>query len=106
MTPAARLSAAIEILTELETRARPVADVIKDWGRAHRFAGSGDRAAISSLVYDTLRRKASSAFLMGETTPRAELIGALKLARGMEIAAIEKLFDGSRFSQEALTDDE
>ena len=65
MTPAARISAAIEILTELETRARPIADVIKEWGRSHRFAGSGDRAAISSLVYDTLRRKASSGYLMG-----------------------------------------
>lgn len=106
MTPAARLSAAIEILTELETRARPVADVIKGWGVSHRFAGSGDRAAISSLVYDTLRRKASSAYLMGEGTPRAELIGALKLARGLEISEIEKLFDGSRFSPEPLSDTE
>src|SRR6185312_7715359 len=54
----------------------------------------------------TLRRKASSGWIMGENTPRAELLGALKLARGLEISEIEKLFDGSRFSPEPLTDDE
>ena len=106
MTPSARLSAAIEILTELEARARPVADVLKDWGRAHRFAGSGDRAAIGSLVYDALRRKASSAYVMGAGTPRAVALGMLALARDLDLAAIEKLFDGSRFAPEPLSDDE
>ena len=106
MTPAARLSAAIEILTELESRTRPVAEVLKDWGRSHRFAGSGDRAAIGSLVYDTLRRKASSAYVMDAGTPRAAVLGMLALARDLDLAAIERLFDGSRFAPELLTDDE
>jgi 16S rRNA (cytosine967-C5)-methyltransferase len=106
MTPAARLAAAIEILTELESRSRPVAEVLKDWGRSHRFAGSGDRAAIGSLVYDTLRRKASSAYIMDAGTPRAAVLGMLALARDLDLAAIEKLFDGSRFSPEPLSDDE
>ena len=66
MTPAARVAAAIEILGDIETRRRPAADAMKDWGLAHRFAGSGDRAAISSLAYDALRRKSSSAWLMSE----------------------------------------
>ena len=34
---------------------------LADWGKAHRFAGSGDRAAIGTLVYDALRRRASIA---------------------------------------------
>jgi len=106
MTPAARTSAAIEILTGLEARARPAADALKEWGRAHRFAGSGDRAAIGSLVYDALRRRASSAFLMGSDAPRAVTLGMLRLARGFELPQIESLFDGARFSPEALTDDE
>jgi 16S rRNA (cytosine967-C5)-methyltransferase len=106
MTPAARLSAAIEILTELEARSRPVTEVLKDWGRAHRFAGSGDRAAIGSLVYDTLRRKASSAYVMGAATPRATVLGMLALARDLDLAAIEKLCDGARFAPEPLSDDE
>jgi len=98
MTPSARLSAAIEALADLEARRRPAADALKDWGLAHRFAGSGDRAAIAGLVYDALRRKASAAWLMGEDTPRAVLLGMLRLERGHGLAAIEKLADGGRFA--------
>ncbi|MCA1969023.1 MAG: MFS transporter, partial [Rhizobium sp.] len=47
-----RLAGAIEVLDDIETRRRPVADALKDWGLAHRFAGSGDRAAIGNIVYD------------------------------------------------------
>ena len=65
MTPAARLAAAIEVLENLERERRPGADALKSWGLAHRFAGSGDRAAIAGLVYDALRRRASSAWIMG-----------------------------------------
>ena len=39
---------------------------MKDWGLAHRFAGSSDRSAIAGLLYDALRRKSSSAWIMGE----------------------------------------
>ena len=78
MTPGARLAAAIEVLADIEARRRPAADALKDWGLSHRFAGSGDRAAIAGLVYDALRRSASSAYLMGEDTPRAVLLGMLR----------------------------
>ena len=64
MTPSGRLSAAIEVFADIEARRRPAADVLKDWGQLHRFAGSSDRAAIAGLVYDALRRKASSSWLM------------------------------------------
>ena len=106
MTPAARLSAAIEVLADIETRRRPATDALKDWGLSHRFAGSGDRAAIAGLVYDTLRRKASSAWLMGEVTPRAVLIGMLRRERGLSTAEIEALCGGARFAPEPLTEAE
>jgi 16S rRNA (cytosine967-C5)-methyltransferase len=106
MTPAARLSAAIEVLADIEARRRPAADALKDWGLAHRFAGSGDRAAIAGLVYDVLRRKASAAWLMGEAAPRAVLLGMLRLERGLDLAAIEKLADGSRFAPAPLSEAE
>jgi 16S rRNA (cytosine967-C5)-methyltransferase len=61
MTPAARVSAAIEVMADIEARRRPASDALKDWGLAHRFAGSKDRAGIASLVYDALRRKSSAA---------------------------------------------
>ena len=46
MNPSARLAAAIEVLGVTEEQRRPVADVLRDWGRSHRFAGAKDRAAI------------------------------------------------------------
>ncbi len=98
MTPGARLSAAIEVLTDIEDRRRPAGDALKDWGLAHRFAGSGDRAAIGGLVFDALRRRSSAAWLMGASTPRAILFGALRLERGLSADSISRLADGGRFA--------
>ena len=106
MIPAARAAAAIEVLAEIETRRRPAADAMKDWGLAHRFAGSGDRAAISSLVYDALRRKASSAYIMGESTPRAEILGALLQTRNLNVDAIAALFSGEGHAPAMLSEAE
>jgi 16S rRNA (cytosine967-C5)-methyltransferase len=103
MTPSARLAAAIEAFTDIEQRRRPAGDALKDWGLSHRFAGSGDRAAIAGLVYDALRRKSSSAWLMSETTPRAALIGMLRRERNLDSAAIAALCSGARYAPEALT---
>jgi 16S rRNA (cytosine967-C5)-methyltransferase len=106
MIPSARLSAAIEVFADIEARRRPAADVLKDWGLSHRFAGSSDRAAIAGLVYDALRRKASSAWLLDDASPRAALIGMLNRERGLDVAAIDGLFNGQRFAPEPLTDAE
>ncbi|HEY1310047.1 MAG TPA: RsmB/NOP family class I SAM-dependent RNA methyltransferase [Pseudolabrys sp.] len=106
MTPAARLAAAIEVLANLESERRPAGDALKSWGLAHRFAGSGDRAAIAGLVYDALRRRASSAFIMGSDSPRAVLLGMLKRERGYDSEANAKLADGAKYAPEALSGDE
>ncbi len=106
MTPAARLSAAIEVLADIDARRRPAADALKDWGLAHRFAGSGDRAAIAGLVYDALRRRASAAWIMGEETPRAMLLGMLRLERGLDLDAIAALCSGARFAPAPLSETE
>src|ERR1700722_18056304 len=104
MIPAARISAAIEILSDVETRRRPAADAMKDWGLAHRFAGSGDRAAVAGLLYDALRRKSSSVWLLGEATPRAEVLGALKQLRGLGVDEIAALFTGEGHAPPPLAD--
>ncbi len=106
MTPAARLSAAIDVIAEIEIRRRPAAAVLKDWGESHRFAGSGDRAAIAGLVYDALRRRASAAWLMGEESARAIVLGMLRLERGHDAAAIGRLADGGRYAPQPLSETE
>ena len=106
MTPSARLAAAIEVLGDIDAKRRPANDTLKDWGLSHRFAGSGDRAAIAGLVYDALRRRASSSWLMGESTPRAVALGMLQRERGLDTDAIARLTEGSRHAPAPLTDDE
>ncbi len=106
MTPGARLSAAIEVVADIEARRRPAADALKDWGLAHRFAGSGDRASIAGMVYDALRRRASSAHVMGDASPRAIMLGMLRLERKLEPDAIGALADGARFAPPPLSEDE
>jgi 16S rRNA (cytosine967-C5)-methyltransferase len=106
VTPGARLAAAIEVLADIGARRRPAADTLKDWGLSHRFAGSGDRAGIAGLVYDTLRRRASSAFLMGEDTPRAIALGMLVRERALDIDAVARLADGAGHAPPPLTETE
>ncbi|MGL4239597.1 MAG: RsmB/NOP family class I SAM-dependent RNA methyltransferase, partial [Beijerinckiaceae bacterium] len=106
MTPAARISAVIEVLDDLDRRPRPLNDALKDWALSHRFAGSGDRAAIGAFAHDALRRRASARWIMDGETGRATALGMLKAARGMDADAIAALCDGSRFAPEPLTDAE
>ncbi len=106
MTPAARIAAAIDVLADIDARRRPANEALKDWGLSHRFAGSGDRAAIAGLTYDALRRRASAAFVMRAETSRAIVLGMLHLERGLDVAAIDALFNGARFAPPPLTDAE
>jgi 16S rRNA (cytosine967-C5)-methyltransferase len=106
VTPGARVAAAIEALADIEARKRPAADVLKEWGLAHRFAGSKDRAAIGSLVFDALRRRSSSAFIMGSETPRAIMLGALNRTRGLNVTEIAAMCSGEGHAPAPLSEAE
>lgn len=106
MKPGARLQAAIEVLEEIRSRHRPANQALAEWGRAHRFAGSGDRAAIGNLVFDALRQQASISHVMGEDSPRALALGALARVWGEPPEAIEALCDESRHCPSRLTGEE
>ncbi len=80
MRDAGRLAAAIEVLSDLESRHKPVRMALKNWGEASRFAGSKDRAFVSGLVLDALRRRRSLTWMIGEDSPRAAVLGALRYA--------------------------
>ncbi|MCO6392035.1 methyltransferase domain-containing protein [Aliihoeflea aestuarii] len=101
-----RLAAAIDVLTDMETRHRPAAEALKDWGLSHRFAGAGDRAAIGNIVYDALRRKRSAGWLAGSDTPRGIALGALVLEQGMSVADIVSAVEGDRFAPQPPTAEE
>ncbi|MEL7487448.1 MAG: RsmB/NOP family class I SAM-dependent RNA methyltransferase [Pseudomonadota bacterium] len=73
-----RLSAAIEILKEFESRRAPLKTAIADWSRVNRYAGAKDRAWISGLCLDVLRKRASLAAAMDDPSPRAVALAALR----------------------------
>ncbi|MBB1490335.1 MULTISPECIES: RsmB/NOP family class I SAM-dependent RNA methyltransferase [unclassified Paracoccus (in: a-proteobacteria)] len=77
MTPAARAAAAIQILDAI-LQGEPSEAQLTRWARASRFAGSGDRAAVRDIVYDTLRRRRSRAALGGADSGRGLVLGALR----------------------------
>ena len=93
MKLAGRVQAAIEVLHEVMTRHRPAAEALKDWGKAHRFAGSSDRHTIGTLVYDALRQRSSAAAQGGGNDARHIVLGVLKAGWDMsvdDLAALSK----------------
>ncbi len=105
MRPSARLQAAIEIVDEIQKHHRPAATALMEWGRTHRFAGSGDRSAIGTLVYDALRARGSSAWFMGHDEARALVLGGLR-EQGIFLSDIAAMCDGSPHSPAPLSADE
>lgn len=97
-----RLSGAIEVLNDIETRRRPVADALKDWGLSRRFAGSGDRAAVGNIVYDALRMKLSHAWLMDSASPSALGHAVLFRQWGYSPESLAAEIEGDRFAPEPL----
>lgn len=106
MRPGARISAAIEIIGDITDRHRPASIALADWGKGHRFAGSGDRSAIGTIVYDTLRVRAAAAYVLGQETPRAMVLGALREAGGYSADEIAALCAGEAFAPPPLDEDE
>ena len=105
MRLAGRAAAAIEILKEVFERHRPASEALKDWGKAHRFAGSTDRHAIGTLVYDSLRRRNSLGARMGDGRPRALVLAALHDCWNASVVDIAALA-GEAHGPGALTDSE
>jgi len=77
MRDGGRIAAAIDVLGEIETRHKTARLALKAWGDGARYAGSKDRAFVSGLVLDVLRRRRSLAWMMGEESDRARVLGAL-----------------------------
>jgi len=87
-----KIAAAVLVLEDVLQRHQPVKEAVRDWGKRARFAGARDRAWISGLVLDALRRKNSIEHGMEATGARALAIGALKHAWGWDVRKIEEAF--------------
>lgn len=104
MTPSARLQAVIEIFEQLQATKQPADRLLRDWAKAHRFAGSKDRAAIAERVFTLLRHRFSLAWRMRSETARAAVIASLVVEGKAD--EFDTLFDGSRYAPPPLTEDE
>ncbi len=89
MTPDARLAACIDLIAEIETSLAgqgPAADVlVRQYFRQRRYAGGGDRRAITGFVYDLLRRR-------GELVWRLNSVGLPTDAR--HLCLMQQRLDG------------
>lgn len=101
MTPGARAAAAIEILERVTRVSEPAEDVLRLWGRTHRFAGSKDRKAIADLVYRGLRLRARAEWRLGGGA-RAMVLEATSAEEG----GSDALFTGQGHDPPPLTAEE
>ncbi len=98
MTPAARLAASIDILSEIFERSAAADRVLAAWQRHNRYAGAKDRRAIAEAVYAALRDQ-------GMRRWRLEQAGAAITPRLLMFADAEtpwqewqKLCDGAKYA--------
>ena len=101
MTPGARVAAAIEVLDAILAGGAAEKTLV-NWARGHRFAGSGDRAAIRDLVFDALRRRRSYAWLGGSESGRGLMIGRIRAGYG----EFSDLFSGQGYAPPAVSEKE
>ena len=79
---------------------------LKDWAQAHRFAGSGDRGAIGTLVHDALRNKSANCWLLDADTNRAAVMGAALAQWGHAPDGLKELLAGDSHAPELLSTEE
>ena len=104
MTPAARSRAAIEVLDEIAVSPNPADQTVGRYLRRRRYIGSGDRRAISRLVFLVLRHRAKLGWWLDDRDPsaRALVIAAHVLLEHLGIAELAARFDGSPYGPPPL----
>lgn len=102
MRDGGRIAAAIDVLSDVINRHQPVKVAARDWGKRARYAGSKDRAWVSGLVLDALRKRNSISHAMADETPRGLVLGALSFAWGWDIRRIDDAMD-EQHAPSALT---
>lgn len=110
MSPAARLQATLELLSEVESASRPADAVVSAWFRSRRDIRDAERGPIIDLVYAVLRHRARLDWWLAKEgrpfTSRNRLLAWLALGEGKTREQIQRLFSGGRFAPMVLTDGE
>ena len=95
MTPAALLLATLDLLTEVESTARPADAVTSAFFRSHRAIEDGDRGDLVQLLYALLRHRARLGWwlarLGASDTPRNRLLAWMVLAEGKTAEQVARL---------------
>lgn len=102
MTPAARLQAVIDLLTEIDETPRPADTVMSAYFRARRFIGSKDRTAVAQTAYTILRRQARLSWWLQRsghaTHARARVLANCILGEGKAASDVRVMFSGGKFA--------
>ena len=106
MRDGGRLAAAIEVLGAVEEHHKPARLALKAWGEASRHAGSKDRAWVSGLVLDGLRRRRSLEWRIGQAGPRAVALAALRYDWDWSLERIAEAAGEPPHGPGALNEDE
>ena len=106
MRDGGRLAAAIEVLGNIEEHHKPVRLALKAWGEASRHAGAKDRAWVSGLVLDGLRRRRSLEWRIGQAGARAVALAALRYDWDWPLERIAEAAGEAPHGPGALSDDE
>lgn len=103
MRDGGRIAAAIKVLDDFSARRVPLRVALADWQRGARYAGAKDRAFVSGLCLDALRRWVSFG---GEGSARVAIRLVLAELWAWEEARISAAFAEAPHGPGALTDDE
>lgn len=107
MTPAARIAAAIDLLTAVQVASRRPADATANaFFRDRRYIGSGDRRAVSERAWACLRAQYRLSWWLARqdapATPRL-LVAASLLLEGWQFTGVQQSFSGGQFAAQKLT---
>lgn len=79
---------------------------LKGWGESARYAGSKDRAFVSGLVLDGLRKRRSLGWAMGDDSARATALAVLRFVWDWPVERIAEAAADEQHGIGALTDAE
>lgn len=102
MTPGARVQACIELLAQIATEAQDASTVIDAYFRTRRYAGAGDRRAVSHRVYENLRHRARLDWWIERTglsidsTPRTRVLAQMAVYERSSPDELARQFSGTR----------